>query len=188
MSELPAKNLLLTGRPGCGKTTVVRRVIERLGGCRLAGFYTQEIRQRGRRAGFEAIGLCAGSVVLAHVDFRSRNRVGRYGVQLAPFDVLVRSELENRADDVDLFVIDEIGKMECYSEVFVSAAARVLDGPVPVLATIAARGGGFIAEVKTRGEIHLLCVSADNRDQLPAELAERVLRRSRIAKGQIGHP
>ncbi len=43
------KNVLLTGPPGCGKTTVVRRVIEQLGDRCLAGFYTQEIRQCGGR-------------------------------------------------------------------------------------------------------------------------------------------
>ncbi|MHC4350036.1 MAG: nucleoside-triphosphatase [Planctomycetota bacterium] len=37
---VPAANVLLTGKPGCGKTTLVRRVLEHLGGRRLAGFYT----------------------------------------------------------------------------------------------------------------------------------------------------
>ena len=40
------KNLLLTGPPGCGKTTVIRRVIERLGHLRLTGLYTQKVRQQ----------------------------------------------------------------------------------------------------------------------------------------------
>jgi pimeloyl-ACP methyl ester carboxylesterase len=65
MNRIP-KNLLLTGPPGCGKTTVVRRVIERLGDLRLAGFFTQEIRKHGRRVGFEAVGLAARRAMLAH--------------------------------------------------------------------------------------------------------------------------
>ena len=52
-----AKNVLLTGFPGCGKTTVVRRGIQRLRDLQLAGFYTQELREAGRRVGFEAVGL-----------------------------------------------------------------------------------------------------------------------------------
>jgi Cdc6-like AAA superfamily ATPase len=51
------KNLLLTGPPGCGKTTVIRRVVEQMKDRRLAGFYTQEIRQDGQRVGFAAVGL-----------------------------------------------------------------------------------------------------------------------------------
>lgn len=51
------KNLLLTGPPGCGKTTLIRRIVGRLENRRLAGFFTQEIRQHGQRVGFEAVGL-----------------------------------------------------------------------------------------------------------------------------------
>ena len=174
MSRPLSKNVLLTGRPGCGKTTVVCRVIQRMGDLRLAGFYTQEIRRHGSRLGFEAIGLGGGSAVLAHVDFRTKRRVGRYSVDLAGFESLVAAELGESTDEVDLYVIDEIGKMECYSRLFVEAAARVLGGPVPVLAVIAAKGGGFISRVKARPDVELLTVSADNRDELPVELVHRL--------------
>ncbi len=174
MSE-PAKTILLTGPPGCGKTTVVRRVIERLGSRRLAGFYSQELRHRGRRVGFEAVGLGGDSGLLAHADFRSTRRVGRYGVELDGFDRLVRKELGRSGQDVDLFVIDEFGKMECFSEAFVAAASAVLDGPVPVLATIAAKGGGFIAQVKARPDVELLTVTSGNREGLVGILAARLM-------------
>ena len=71
MPKTPANNLLLTGRPGCGKTTVVQRVLERISGRRLAGFYTRETREQGRRVGFEAVGLGGSQMVLAHVDFNT---------------------------------------------------------------------------------------------------------------------
>jgi nucleoside-triphosphatase len=169
-----AVNILLTGRPGCGKTTVVRQVIERLGGRRLAGFYTAEIRRRGRRMGFEAVGLGGASTVLAHVGFRTGMRVGRYGVELGGFDRLLRRELGRPAGDVDLFVIDEIGRMECCSRLFVDSVSSVLEGNVPVLATIASKGGGFIGEVRARPDAELLTVSSENRDRLPEELCRRL--------------
>jgi nucleoside-triphosphatase len=75
--ERSIKNLLLTGPPGCGKTAVIHRLIERLRDLRLAGFYTQEIREQGQRVGFEAIGLSGSTAILAHVRSRSRQRVGR---------------------------------------------------------------------------------------------------------------
>ncbi|MFZ1060598.1 MAG: nucleoside-triphosphatase, partial [Candidatus Rokuibacteriota bacterium] len=44
--------LLITGNPGSGKTTVIRRVAAALSGRRLGGFYTEEIRVGGERRGF----------------------------------------------------------------------------------------------------------------------------------------
>ena len=73
----PMKNLLLTGPPGCGKTTVLTRVVEHLGDLRLAGLLTLELREHGQRVGFEAVGLGGHRVVLAHVRFQSLVSVGR---------------------------------------------------------------------------------------------------------------
>jgi nucleoside-triphosphatase len=168
------KNLLLTGPPGCGKTTVIRRALEQLGGQRLAGFYTREIRQGGQRVGFEILGLSGGKGVLAHVDSPGRPRVGRYGVNLTEFEDVVRLELQKPCGEVDLFVIDEIGKMECFSGLFMDATERVLDGPSPVLATVAAKGSGFIGDVKNRPDVEILLVSAANRDGLPDIIVRRL--------------
>jgi len=44
--------ILLTGPPGCGKTTAVIRIVERLDSHKAAGFYTHEIRIDGVRKGF----------------------------------------------------------------------------------------------------------------------------------------
>lgn len=170
----PYKNLLLTGPPGCGKTTVIRRVIEGAGDCRLAGFYTEEIRGQGGRVGFRAIGLRGTSTVLAHVDFHGPARVGKYGLDLAAFEDLVRRELGEAEGAAGAIVIDEIGKMECQSKLFVEVAARVLDGPVMVLATIAARGGGFIEQARHRTDVEIMPVSPGNRDGLPDLIVPRL--------------
>jgi nucleoside-triphosphatase len=177
LSPSPAKNLLLTGLPGCGKTTVVRCVIDRLAGLRLAGFYTRELREQGTRVGFEAIGLRGSSVILAHAENRGRHRVGRYGVDLDGFETFIRAELQTPAADADLYVIDEIGRMECLSDLFVDLAKGALGSGLPVLATVATRGGGFIGAVKARPDVEMVLVSLDSRDQLPTALVTRLLRR-----------
>jgi nucleoside-triphosphatase len=153
---------------------VVRHVVELLKARRLAGFYTEELRKHGQRVGFKVVGLHGQSARLAHVDFQGAERVGRYGVDLGGFEAIVRQEIGQTVEAVDLFIIDEIGRMECLSQGFVEAVTRVLDGPVPVLATIAAKGGGFIAEVKARPDIEIVVATEANRDQLPGELIRRV--------------
>jgi len=173
MKAVP-KNLLLTGPPGCGKTTVIRRVVELLKDWRLAGFYTQEIREHGQRVGFEAVGLGGQTATLAHVDFHGEQRVRRYGVNLTGFEAIVQMELGLAAGDLDCIVIDETGKMECFSSAFREAVLRALDGPVPVLATIAAKGGGFIAKVKDRPDVEIVTITTANRDRLPDELVHRI--------------
>ena len=97
-----------------------------------------------------------------------------YGVELADFERLLDDEFRQTVADVDLVVIDEIGKMECYSSVFVETMRRLLDGPTALLATVAQRGAGFVREVKERKDTELLTVTTANRDRLPEELAWRL--------------
>lgn len=170
---LPPK-VLLTGRPGIGKTTVILRFLESVPSKRCRGFYTQEWRERGRRVGFWAVTLAGERVVLAHVDFPRRYAVGKYGVDVAAFEALVLPELETQGEPADLYVLDEIGKMECFSPKFQEAAWRVLDGLVPVLGTIPPQGGRpFMERVRARPDVTLLPVAPGNRDALPRQLGEQ---------------
>src|SRR5262249_27327526 len=162
MSKHASKNLLLTGPPGCGKTTAVLRLVERLSDLRLAGFYTQELREGSNRVGFEAVDISSGlRAVLAHVRPKSKTRVGRYRVEPAALVQLVTAVLKHV--EVDLFVVDEIGKMELFCPAFVEAVRRLLGGPVPVVATVAMKGGGLIAEVKARPDVRIIEVTEENR-------------------------
>jgi nucleoside-triphosphatase len=165
------KNLLLTGTPGCGKTTVLEQVSAHRGDLRLGGFLTLELREHGQRVGFEAVGLGGRRVILAHVRIRSLVSVGRYGVEPDRLVPLISEELVRPTGTVDAYVIDEIGKMECHCASFVKAASRLLEGPVPVVASIALRGGGFIAEVKKRPDVRIVEVTYENRQSLPGQIA-----------------
>src|SRR6266496_2303557 len=64
---MPPPRILVTGPPGIGKTTLVRRVVERLHGKRLTGFYTEELRGRGGRTGFRIVTLDGREARLATV-------------------------------------------------------------------------------------------------------------------------
>ncbi len=166
--------ILLTGAPGCGKTTVVRALVELLAGVRAAGFYTEEVRGRSGRTGFRVVGLDGSAGRLASAGGQGGARVGRYVVHVSEFEAIALPQLEIRPG-LELLVIDEIGKMECLSPAFVAAARRALATPVPLLATVALAGGGLIVEAKRAQGVEVVSVSLENRDALPAQLAARLL-------------
>jgi nucleoside-triphosphatase len=137
----------------------------------MAGFYTAEIRPKGSRLGFELRGLNGERRTLAHVDIDSRHRVGKYRVDMAGFDEFLEM-LDLLNPGVELIVIDEIGKMELFSNRFRTLVLDVLNSDKQMLATIAMEGEEFIREIKQRSDIHLLEVTQDNRDHLPEEVVQ----------------
>jgi nucleoside-triphosphatase THEP1 len=158
------KNILFTGTPGCGKTTLIEKIVRRMKRpC--TGFFTREIREMGRRAGFSINTLDGKQGVLAHQDIKSRGRVGRYGVNLEDIDRIAVPSMVPASEHV-IVVIDEIGKMECYSRLFEDTLIRVLDSRNPVLGSIALEGNSFIEGIKKRKDIQLIRVSGNNRDTL----------------------
>jgi nucleoside-triphosphatase len=167
--------LLLTGRPGIGKTTALRAVAARLRGRRVSGFYTEEIREGGERRGFRAVTLAGHEATMAHVRIRSHARVSKYGVDLSVIDDLARTTLTTGGADV--YLVDEIGKMECLSPRFVTAMQTLLDAGPPVLATVALRGAGFIAAVKQRPDAECWQLTPANREQLPDRALEWLAKR-----------
>ena len=167
--------ILLTGPPGCGKTTAVMKIARLLDRkLRLAGFYTEEMREAGRRVGFRWHRLDGRTGTLAHVKTRSPHRVSKYGVDLESFESEAVSILDPEAPNVDLFVIDEIGKMECFSEKFVDAIRRLLKSDKSVLATVAQKGSGLIQQVKNCPGVELLHLTRENRDEMTQQVADRL--------------
>ncbi|MFW6112760.1 MAG: nucleoside-triphosphatase [Thermodesulfobacteriota bacterium] len=160
--------LLVTGPPQCGKTTVVHRVIKDFPG-RAAGFFTREVRVAGRRVGFEIVTLDGQVAWLSHVDFPGPQRVGKYGVDLEALHRVALPTL-SPAPGIDLIVVDEVGKMECLSASFVAAVEGLWSAAVPLLITVAQKGGGFIARIKSLPGARLITVTPANREELPGRI------------------
>jgi nucleoside-triphosphatase len=162
---------LITGKPGVGKTTLVQKIIEQMRLVNMAGFCTAEIRYKRSRLGFELQGLNGKRRTLANVDIDSLHRVGKYGVDTVGFEEFLET-LDLLNPDVELIVIDEIGKMELFSNRFRSLVCDALNSDKQVLASIPLKGNEFIREIKQRLDIHLFEVTHGNRDRLPEAILE----------------
>lgn len=171
MSSESAK-ILLTGLPGCGKTTTIMQILDSLKCKKVAGFYTQEIRQDDRRKGFRWHCLDGTTGVLAHVGIKGTFKVGKYGVDVAGFEKCVVPVLDSEQGDINLFVIDEIGKMECLSTKFVAAVRRLLASNKSVLATVAQKGIGLISEVKNYPSTRLFNLTRQGFDETITEILQ----------------
>jgi nucleoside-triphosphatase len=165
--------LFLTGNPGVGKTTLIRAIVERLEEVTCAGFYTEEKRQRGQRIGFRVITLDGQERRLASLG-REKPTVGKYSIHVQEFEKLVLPYLDTATTPADLYVIDEIGRMELLSRHFRSRISELLAQPTNLLATIAKKGNGLIDQMKRRSDVEIIEVTRKNRDDLPDELARKI--------------
>lgn len=170
------KNILLTGRPGVGKTTVVSSLAQMFAPL-AGGFVTGEIRESGVRLGFSVTSLLGKSAIMASVDSRSAVRVGKYGVDVPAFERIALPALGDALERKRLAVIDEIGKMELASPRFCDLVLEVLDSPLVVVATVMEKPHPFADRLKARSDVELVEVTRENRADLPELIAGVVKRR-----------
>ncbi|XP_066536169.1 cancer-related nucleoside-triphosphatase [Hoplias malabaricus] len=176
------KHVFLTGSPGVGKTTLVQKVCEAMVsvGVTVNGFYTEELRERGRRVGFDVVTLNGERGALSRVGNeapagRREYRVGQYIVDLPSFEKLVLSLFRDMGKgNRSLFIIDEIGKMELYSQAFIRAVRQALDNSTCcILGTIPIPKGkplALVEEIRARNDVKVFMVTKENRDAVTDEI------------------
>jgi nucleoside-triphosphatase len=164
------RNILLTGPPRCGKSTLIEKVVNRIGRP-VTGFFTLEIKGEGRREGFSINTLDGRGGVLAHQNIKSRFRVGKYGVNLGDIETIaVPSMIPTRKDEI--VVIDEIGRMECLSGLFKETLIKVLNLPHWIIGSIAQKGDHFIKGIKERDDVKVIRITPQNRDTLVDQILD----------------
>jgi len=167
------RTLLLTGHPGVGKTTVIQQVAAVLGP-RAGGFYTEEISGPGGRKGFRLVTLDGREAVMAHVDIRTRHRVGRYGVDVATLDSVgvaaIRKAIDSR--DATAVVIDEIGKMEMFSGEFRGAVLKAMSSSKIVVATVMQKNHDWVSALKAMPQVTMWEITEATRDAMPGRVMQ----------------
>lgn len=166
--------ILLTGPPKSGKTTLVCQVAELLTKP-YVGFYTEEILDKGKRAGFALRTFSGKKGILAHVRLNSKDRVGKYKVDISDLEQLALPEISEGLKEKKIILIDEIGKMELFSEEFKEVVWEVLDSDSPFLGTIIYTSHCWADRIKGRKDVELIEVTETNGNELVARVAYKLM-------------
>ena len=162
---------LLTGRPGSGKTSLIKQALTGFRG-RAGGFYTEEIRTQGVREGFRLVTLDGHDALMAHTGYSKLFRVGKYGVDVGSLERVGVAALRRASRECDLVVVDEIGRMELFSDSFRHVVLELVAGGKRVLGTIMLQSHPWADAIKRDPRVNLLIVTRPGYDQVLAELRD----------------
>lgn len=167
------KNILLTGPPRIGKTTIVRAVVSQLKD-KCAGFCTEEIKENDERVGFKLSTIASKSCVLSHKNIRGHYHVGKYGVSIECIEEVGVPAIKQGIRAGKIIVIDEIGKMEILSRPFRLAVLDALNSKSPVIGTMLFKRQPFCDKIRARGDVEVIEVTEENRNEIQDILIEKI--------------
>jgi nucleoside-triphosphatase len=98
-------------------------------------------------------------------------RVSKYGVHLADLEDIGVAAIREAMAKKDYVVIDEIGKMELFSQAFKDAVWEAVHSDKPVLGTITQASHPWANRVKALPQVTVIEVTEANRNQI----AQRIL-------------
>jgi nucleoside-triphosphatase len=65
--------------------------------------------------------------------------------------------------------------MECFSKKFTLLVRELIDSDKMLIATIALKGAGLIAELKQREDVQMFELTSENRDRLALEISKTIM-------------
>jgi len=179
VKALEKRVLILTGRPGTGKTTVVEKTVNALKdqGISVGGMISHEVREDGIRVGFKILDVASGkSGWLARANLKTGPQVGNYRVNLSDLDSVGAQAICDALDNSDVVAIDEIGPMELFSARFKAATAKTLDSKKLVITVVHMKAQDrMIQQAKGRIDTEIFVVTEENREALPEALVAKAV-------------
>lgn len=174
VATLQKRVLLLTGKPGVGKTTVLMKVVSRLkeqGYC-VGGMISQETRKNNLRVGFKILDVNSDkSGWLAKINQKDGPQIGKYRVNIEDLDIIGVQAITYAIANCDIIAIDEIGPMELFSKKFKKATRKALESRKPVIAIVDWKAKDELTgETKSSEDTETYTVTKENRNKMFALL------------------
>ncbi len=171
---------VITGPPGCGKTTTIRLIAEklRLIGIPIGGMITSEVRRGGIRVGFEILDVSTGkSLPLAGLG-NEEPRIGKYSVYISNIEEIGVKSILQAIDNNSVVIIDEVGPMELMSRKFIESVERALSQSRIIVATVHFTSRHQLAEKLRRKATRLIQLrrgaSMHELDKIASELSQEI--------------
>lgn len=174
MDDIP--KIGITGMPGVGKTDTLIKIVKSLEthGYTVEGMITEPIVEKNKRVGFYVTDWQTKErEVFAHIDYETKEKVGKYGVDIDALERIGVPAIEKAIldENINIIIIDEIGKMEMLSEKFCEMVIEALDSDKPILVTLHKKSRTpLLQDVRRRDDIRILEVTPVNRNLLPYKI------------------
>lgn len=179
--------LLVTGQPGCGKTTAVKNMVKCLEECgfECRGFHAEKVVEGESRTGFDIVTIPAGErdVLSRKGGAKGWPKTGAYSVDVERFERLALASLAFDSDVSNkvVFVLDEIGRMELHYKEFPGHVRSLLEKGVRLVGAITAPRYGhrvpFCDEVAAAAGLQVRSLKKSNRDNVLEGLLKEIRQR-----------
>ena len=164
-------HVFLTGPVQIGKSTLIAAALDTLQPERLGGFRTVSAKPEADGSRPVYLHPAAAQDLLCGAQNRVGIRRPELGIASFPdaFETAGLAALEG-AEDCDLILMDEIGRMERHADAYSARIRTLLDGAVPILGVVQKKADTPLAgTIRSHPNVRLLEVSAQNRDTLLPE-------------------